>query len=293
MDRDIDQFERQDEHGRSDFRAAGREQDSRGHREVSALNRERQAVESRGRTYRISEVETETLHEIGQFRTVATDDLARHRYGGNAGQMKQDLYSLARQGLVQRRSVYDGKMRLAVVVLTRAGKDWLDQKDRDQSKEASEKQRVYAGFVKPAEVFHDAAIYRMFHAEAGAIEKEGGKVRRVVLDYELKQKVYSPLAKNRGLGPLEYTRRQREVASANGLQVINGHIPLPDLRIEYETREGEMTKVDLELATHHYHGSHLEPKAEAGFKMYAADGSASRLTASLKEREITASILSL
>ncbi len=35
--------------------------------------------------------------------------------------------------------------------------------------------------------------------------------------------------------------------------------------------------MDLELATGHYHGPALQAKAEAGFKMYAADDSASRL----------------
>jgi hypothetical protein len=51
--------------------------------------------------------------------------------------------------------------------------------------------------------------------------------------------------------------------------------------------------VDLELATEHYHGSHMVAKAQAGFRFYCADGSANRLSRVLEEREITASILSL
>jgi hypothetical protein len=105
--------------------------------------------------------------------------------------------------------------------------------------------------------------------------------------------VYSPLAKAKNLPPLDYARRQAEVARQNGLTVIEGKIPLPDLRIEYETTAGDLAHVDLELATGHYHGPALQAKAEAGFKMYAADGSASRLSRVLEEREITASILSL
>jgi hypothetical protein len=242
----------------------------------------------------MSEAEVHTLRDIGRFRTIAAIDLAASRYGGNLAQMKQDLRSLASQGLVQRRSVYDGPQKLTIAVLTRAGRDWLKQQNPSSRQDRiGESQRFYAGFVKPAEVFHDAAIYRMYQAEAVTIQKQGATIRRVVLDYELKQRVYSPLAKSKGLPPLDYAKRQSEVAQANGLRVINGHIPLPDLRIEYETAGGELAKVDLELATHHYHGSHLAPKAEAGFKMYAADGSASRLSASLQEREITAAILSL
>jgi hypothetical protein len=83
------------------------------------------------------------------------------------------------------------------------------------------------------------------------------------------------------------------VARQNGLTVIEGKIPLPDLRIEYDTPAGDLARVDLELTTGHYHGPALQAKVEAGFKMYAADGSASRLSRVLEEREITASILSL
>jgi hypothetical protein len=50
--------------------------------------------------------------------------------------------------------------------------------------------------------------------------------------------------------------------------------------------------VDLELATHHYHGSHLRTKAEAGFKIYG-DASTTGRSPVFEEREITASILSL
>ena len=83
------------------------------------------------------------------------------------------------------------------------------------------------------------------------------------------------------------------MARENGLTVVDGKIPLPDLRIEYETPTGELAHVNLELATEHYHGAALEAKAEAGFKMYAADGSESRLSRVLEERDIIAEILSL
>src|SRR5260370_20576106 len=118
----------------------------------------------------------------------------------------------------------------------------------------------------------------MYQADTARIERAGGRIRRVILDYELKQKIYAPLAKAKALPPLEYTRKQAEVARANGLTVVEGKIPLPDLRIEYETLTGEIAHVNLELATEHYHGAALEAKAEAGFKMYAADGSGSRLS---------------
>ena len=107
--------------------------------------------------------------------------------------------------------------------------------------------------VKPKAVRHDAAIYRMYHAEKEKIERSGGRVRRVVLDYELKRAAYSPLAKAKALAPIEYARKQHEVAQQNSLTVIGGKILLPDLRIEYETATGDLSHVDLEMTTTHYH----------------------------------------
>ena len=62
-----------------------------------------------------------------------------------------------------------------------------------------------------------------------------------------------------------------------------------------------MAKVDLELATEHYHGAHAAGKLRAGFKVYADRASASRLNASLTYGhssvydgpELTTAILSL
>jgi hypothetical protein len=241
------------------------------------------------RPCRISPAERDTLAEIGRFRTVALDDLARYKYGGHRAEMMQDLRSLRAQGLLQRRTIWTGgcRSRLTVLVLTRRGKEIVARNG------AVSDQRVYSGFVKPAEVQHDTAIYRMYQSETKRIERSGGKVRRVVLDYELKQKVFAPLAKDRALPPREYARRQAEVARQNGLKVVRGKIPLPDLRIEYERANGERAHIDLELATHHYRGSQVRAKAEAGFKMYAPPDSVSRLSAALDDPGIVAEILSL
>jgi hypothetical protein len=245
-------------------------------------------VRDREIPYRITERERETLFDIGRFRTVAIEDLVSHRYIGNDKAVREDLRSLLAQGLVEKRTalVAQGRQKLAVLVLTKAGKRNVE------SGRADTRQAIYSGFVKPGEVAHDAAIYRMFHKEISRITSDGGVPKRVVLDYELKRNVYSPLAKARALAPLEYARRQAEIAHQNGLKVVNGKIPLPDLRIEYEDAGGEMAHVDLELATHHYHGSHLRTKAEAGFKIYG-DASTTGRSPVFEEREITASILSL
>lgn len=253
-------------------------------------SREHALLRMRGSIYRMSPAELETMYDIGRFRTVAIADLVRHRYQGETATMQKDLRALRAQGLVQIRTVWNGprSKELPVVVLTKLGKEMLQRHGSPHAGQA-----LYARFVKPNEVRHDAAIYRMFQAERERIERAGGRIRRVVLDYELKQHVYAPLAKARALPASEYAKRQQEVARQNGLTVIQGKIPLPDLRLEYETRTGDQARMDLELATGHYHGPALQAKAEAGFKFYAADGSGARLTRVLEERDITVAILSV
>jgi hypothetical protein len=146
------------------------------------------------------------------------------------------------------------------------------------------------GIVKPRELRHDSAIYRMYLAETERIEHAGGRIQNVVLDYELKKRVYSPLAKAHDLHPFTYAERQQEIAADNDLPVVDGHIALPDLRIEYETPDGESRHIDLELATRNYRSVHIRTKASAGFKVYA-DTNSGRLSAVLDSHHLIAELL--
>jgi hypothetical protein len=240
--------------------------------------------------YSISHDEIRTMYDIGRFRVVRDQDLVSFRYRQNEGLMKQDVQAIFAQGLIEKKTVWTGRNKEVntFIALTKSGKTLLKRQDGVSSNQA-----LYTGFVKPAELHHDAAIYPVFQREAAQIEKDGGRIRRVVLDYELKKRAYSPLAKAKALPPAEFAKQQAEIARQFGLKVINGHLTLPDLRIEYETRSGVATHIDLEVATKDYHGSHAAEKAAAGFKIYAAPDVAGRLNRVLEEREITAEILCL
>ena len=65
------------------------------------------------------------------------------------------------------------------------------------------------------------------------------------------------------------------------------------LRIEYANQEMEISRVDLELATGHYHAGHLAEKARAGFQIYARSEDAPGLRRVRDDREIMTAILSL
>ena len=70
------------------------------------------------------------------------------------------------------------------------------------------------------------------------------------------------------------TRQERlaELAAEHDLHVVDGHVQLPDVRLEYETAAGERGRVDLELATNHYRAGQLAAKQQAGFTVYSAGG---------------------
>lgn len=209
------------------------------------------------------------LWDVGRFRVVAAKDLVASRYGGKASLLNRDLKHLLAEGLVERRvvPVNSRGATITVLALTRRGK--AAAKRLPQNDPGKRAQVLYTGFVKPREIVHDAALYRVFQAEAARIEKDGGRVRRVVLDFELKKIAYAELAEAADLPPLAYAERQQEIAAANGLQVVDGHLVLPDLRVEYETAEGDERQVDLELATKNYRAAHVASKAAAGFRVYA------------------------
>jgi len=253
-------------------------------------DRIRTPVQERDRTFQISRDERETMRDLGRFRIVALKDLAAHRYQGNTQWMTEDLKNLRQQGLIRCRTLWlaRGGEKEKFVTLTKQGERLM------KGDAGAPRQEIFSGFVKRAEVAHDAAIYPAYQAEAARIEKEGGRIGRVVLDYELKRLIYKPLAKIQPqVSKDEYRKRQAEVAAANGLKVVGGRVRLPDLRIEYETRDGERTSIDLEIATASYHGSHAAIKAAAGFRIYGSQETASRLSRSLEERDIVADILSL
>ena len=238
MDRDILNDTREPEIRPQELPEDGRLRDGQGRERLD----ERRQRSGPLREYNLSESQLGTLAEIGRFRTVANNDLEHFRYQNDTTRMRQDCRPLLNGHLIQTRSIWRGrdKERLTVVTLTRQGKRILEQ--------AGQRGTFYAGFVKPAEMAHDAAIYRMYQAEAARIAKEGGQVRRITLDYELKRRVYSPLAKEHPRSE-EYKKRQAEVAAQYGLKVVRGHIQLPDLRIEYRTANGEIASRDLELTT--------------------------------------------
>ena len=256
------------------------------HRKPEALDTPR-AQYLGDRAYFLRESELQTLVEVGTFRAVAATDLGFHQLrrrhaahgAGNSPAARNNPWFL-------KRPFAAGRNTIRLFALTKKG-----ARLARKSGIVPEEQIIYHGFVKPREAKHDADLYRLYHAQAERIESAGGRVTRVVLDYELKRNLNRDLA---ALPPEEQSDEARErIAERHGLSVVNGKIPVPDMRIEYDTAEMERKHLDLELATRNYRPRALAEKAKAGFSLYALREDASRLRRVLDEREITAEILSL
>jgi hypothetical protein len=228
---------------------------------------DREALKVRGHVYRLRESESRILATVGTFRVVRADDLQPLRSSRDV--WTGDLRSLADQGLVQSRTVDVNRESTAVVVLTRAGRAVLEA---HRSPGEGRAQAFHAGLVKPREIAHDSQLFRLYQAEAARIEDDGGRVTRVVLDYELKREYQTFL--NRPDRPADTDRADdiEAFAAASGLPIVDGHLELPDLRIEYETAEGRLDYRDVELVTEHYSRGQLAGKSAAGFALYRAAG---------------------
>jgi hypothetical protein len=233
---------------------------------------EREAVELRDREYALSGAETRALATVGAFRVVVSEDFTLRTQSRDTSH--STWRHLSEQGLLTRETLTGRGGSRHVMALTREGKALLDV-HREPRKDGR-RQEYYAGVVKPRELSHDAQLYRVYRAEATRIEREGGRVTRVVLDYELKRD-YQKFLNRKDRPETGDVRDDRQAfAQANDLSIIRGHLELPDLRIEYEDEYGRLEHRDVELVTEHYSRGQLAGKAKAGFVRYRSSSSGGR-----------------
>jgi len=111
-----------------------------------------------------------TLTEVGKFRVISTEDLTRFAYDRNQARLEQDLQSLRKQGRISQRDIEArNQPKFRVLSLTKDGKRFLEHQNR-----VPKSQALYAGFVKPKELAHDAELYRLYQKVACEIERSGG-----------------------------------------------------------------------------------------------------------------------
>jgi len=283
-----------DEEGHNQGRSGGAEHQPRASAPQEARKPEARTVEPRkpyeyrDRTYVLRSSEIQTMTDIGKFRAVDAKDLREFAYDGESKLLEADLANLRRQGLIVEREIphHQETAPRQLVALTKQGHRLLSA-----TKSASKDQALYHGFTKPREAHHDADLYRLYQRGLEKIAREGGTNMRVILDSELKKNLYRDLARTERKG--NSGDAKTEIAERHGLRVVRGKIPVPDLRIGYETSDQEHTRVDLELATEHYRFRNIAQKVRAGFSIYARAQDASNLRRVLNQHELTAEILNL
>jgi DNA-binding MarR family transcriptional regulator len=226
------------------------------------------------------------MAEAGKFRAISIDDLEKYVYSGNRAMMVRDFLNLRKQGLIQRSSArYPRPLR--VVTLTPEGERLM----REVLKESD--QELYSGLKKVRELRHDTALYEIYQAKAQEIEDEGGKIKRVVLDYELKRKLNRDFRRTKNYDPSEDARIKEEISRKNAVLIVQGQFVVPDVRLEYEDRDGNECRVDLEYLTETYRQGDVSTKAQAGFSLYAPHDQALRLHRILDQHHIMTEILSI
>ncbi len=213
----------------------------------------RERVRTHDATYLLRGPQSQTLAILGTFRAVEAGDLDHYTRDTRARDL--DLRSLKRQALIASERLYTlGGHRVDMLALTDRGKSLLEDATRKDIG-----QRYYAGFVRWRDMRHEAAIYRMYQEAAARLESSRARIHRIVLDAEIRSQYQRDL---RG-------RVSREAAAqAAELPIVNGHLMIPDLRIEYDTQEGERRHLDLELTTACYSRGQMSAKERAGFVLY-------------------------
>jgi hypothetical protein len=217
-------------------------------------------------TYYLRESEWRTLDTVGTFRVVSETDVIRAT--GEDRVARADLRHLVESGLADRKTAIVNHSPTRLVVLTKEGKALLERHRESRGRPAD--QPYYAGFVKPRELAHDVQLYRAYRAERARIEGDGGRVTRVVLDYELKRD-YQAFLNRRDRPPDATIETDRQAfADARALPIVDGHLEIPDVRLEVERPDGTHETRDIEVVTAHYSRGQLAGKAKAGFVLYQA-----------------------
>jgi hypothetical protein len=236
----------------------------------------RQRVRVRTQTYQLRGSEARTLATVGVFRVVPACDLRDHN-DRSLDPRTGDLRRLREAGLVRTMPYMIGRMRTTLVTLTDRGRDVLETLRRSAPEGRS--QAFYSGIRNVRELSHDAMLYRAYVRTAERLLRRDADIRRVILDDELKREYQRFLQEaNRGRHdsegqPLRDEDEIERWAILNGLPCVDGHVQFPDLRVEYDDRDGRTAREDIEVETPHYRGAHAAAKAQSGFTRFRAGGS--------------------
>lgn len=279
--RDFDSHDRDDRRpdlsrgGHSDPAARELERSTRDPRDIAVRHVDlprgprREPVRVRDREYEVNGNQSRVLATVGAFRVASSRDLEASL--GRAGNPRSsDLRHLRESGLLHTAPLPGHRDR--VVTLTEHGRELLEALRRPGEDAA---QAFYAGLRKPRELEHDTQVYRAYLEAADRLTERGDRLRRVVLDYELKSE-YQRFLQERHMGHADSDGRPDQSAEEialwaveHNLPYFDEHVHFPDVRIEYEDADGRSRLEDVEVTTVHYRGGHAAAAVKSGFSRYS------------------------
>lgn len=260
------------------------------HQERAVRNsRRRTEHRDRDKSYWLRSSEVAAMTDIGRFRAVDVRDLAKFVYSGDERRLTYDMESLRQQGLIEEKTLLRAHRSARKLVALTAQGERIVRPLSGLPKE----QRLYHGFVKPKELDHDADLYKVYQRATEEIRAGGGKPGRVRIDFELKESINRARESASYLPIAERNERIHRAAQEQGLRVDGGRVHLPDMQLEYETKDGRLERENLELLSQNYREQGIRGKAAAGFRIYARSSDSARIRRALQDTGVLRQVMAL
>ena len=247
--------------------------DDRARHERAGHRREHDAREGTRRTR--TQRTRAAIADVGLYRAVSYTDLSERHFDGHPFATRRMVTQMKRAGLIEEHEATGPRGNtFTVLTATERGKGAAHRAAVDAGHAAE--QRTWSGIVKPAELSHDTAVYRAALDERARIEGEGGRVVRVRIDAELRAIVATATEKARAAGGDRAADDAKRAAAAElGLPTQDDHVMYPDAQLDIEDADGISGRVNVEIASDHYHAAAIAAKAGAGFAMHGSSRSPS------------------
>jgi len=209
------------------------------------------------------------LQEVGLYRCASHRDLVEAHFSGNRFAAAKGLQRLVRSGAMQEHRVRGPKGgAFTVYTLTKAGAALAQRLAVKRGLDPE--QRAWAGMVKPRDAAHDADVAKACRKEIEALTARGARLRRILIDAELKGILANRSETARvKKGKEEADRARRKAATQLHLPCDDqGHVQIPDAQIQYVDEAGNLGRVNVEVASDHYREASVKAKSAAGFSMH-------------------------
>ena len=209
------------------------------------------------------------LREVGLYRCASHRDLVEAHFSGNRFAAAKGLERLVRSGAMQKHQVRGPNGgAFTVYTLTKAGAALAQRLAVKRGLDPE--QRAWSGMVKPREASHDADVAKACRKEIEALTARGSRVRRILIDAELK----GILAKLSETARARKGKEEAERARRNAAHELHlpcdeqGHVQIPDAQIRYVDESGNIGRVNVEVTSDKYMKASIQAKSAAGFSMH-------------------------